>query len=111
MHNLIDDILELSAIEAGTVQVETGTVRLRPLVDDVLTALAARAEERRVTLDNEVAARVIVFADPRRLEQMLTNLVDNAIKFNREDGSVTISHERARARPNYCHRHGRRHHA
>ncbi len=94
MHNLIDDILELSAIEAGTVQVEAEPVRLHSMINDVLTALASRAEARRVTLDNEVAADAIVFADRRRLEQMLTNLVDNAIKFNRENGSVRISHER-----------------
>jgi two-component system phosphate regulon sensor histidine kinase PhoR len=94
MHNLIDDILELSAIEAGTVQVEAEPVPLHSLVNDILTALASRAEAGRVTLNNEVATNVLVLADSRRLEQMLTNLVDNAIKFNRENGSVKISHER-----------------
>jgi two-component system phosphate regulon sensor histidine kinase PhoR len=94
MHNLIDDILELSAIEAGMVQVEVEAVRLYPLVNDVLTALASRAEARAITLKNEVAAQAIVFADARRLEQMLMNLVHNAIKFNRENGLVTIRHER-----------------
>ncbi|MDT5060778.1 MAG: two-component system, OmpR family, phosphate regulon sensor histidine kinase PhoR [Acidobacteriota bacterium] len=94
MHNLINDILELSAIEAGTVQVEAEAVPLHALVNDVLTALASRAEARRVTMKNEVAMGVSVFADARRLEQMLTNLVHNAIKFNRENGSVTIRHER-----------------
>ncbi|HEX8923078.1 MAG TPA: ATP-binding protein [Pyrinomonadaceae bacterium] len=94
MHNLIDDILELSAIEAGTVQVSIEPVPLRMLVNDVLTALASRAAARRVTLSNEVSAAAIVYADARRLEQMVTNLVDNAIKFNREDGSVIVSHAR-----------------
>ena len=98
MHNLIDDILELSAIEAGMVEVAIEPVRLRALVGDVLNALASRAAARRVTLNNAVAADAIVFADERRLEQMLTNLVDNAIKFNREDGSVTIRHERGAER-------------
>jgi two-component system phosphate regulon sensor histidine kinase PhoR len=64
------------------------------LVNDVLTALASRAEAGAVTLKNEVAAQAIVYADARRLEQMLTNLVHNAIKFNRENGSVMIRHER-----------------
>jgi two-component system phosphate regulon sensor histidine kinase PhoR len=94
MHNLIDDILELSAIEAGMVRVEIEEVRIYSLVNDVLTALASRASARDVTLKNEVAPQTIVFADARRLEQMLTNLIHNAIKFNRENGSVTIRHER-----------------
>jgi two-component system phosphate regulon sensor histidine kinase PhoR len=98
MHNLIDDILELSAIEAGTVELKIEQVELRPLVSDVLTALDSRAEARRVTLSNEVPAGVTVRADARRLEQMLTNLTDNAIKFNREAGSVTVGHERGAAR-------------
>ncbi|HKR01994.1 MAG TPA: ATP-binding protein [Pyrinomonadaceae bacterium] len=94
MHNLIDDILELSAIEAGTVEVKPEPVRLHSLVGDVLTALLSRAETRGVTLKNEVPVDVFVFADARRLEQMLTNLVDNAIKFNHEGGFVTVGHER-----------------
>jgi two-component system phosphate regulon sensor histidine kinase PhoR len=98
MHNLIDDILELSAIEAGTVTVEIEPVRLHALVGDVLTALASRAQARRIELKNEVTADAIVNGDARRLEQMLTNLVDNAIKFNREEGLVTIRHEREDAR-------------
>ncbi|HYG81866.1 MAG TPA: ATP-binding protein [Pyrinomonadaceae bacterium] len=95
MRSLIDDILELSALEAGTVKVEVVELPLRALVTDVLTAVARRAEERRVTLVNEVAGEAVVFADAGRLEQMLTNLVDNAVKFNREGGRVAVSHERA----------------
>jgi two-component system, OmpR family, phosphate regulon sensor histidine kinase PhoR len=94
MNSLIDDILELSAIEAGTVSVKAEPVRLRLLVGDVMTALASRASARQVTVSNEVGEAAVVYADGHRLEQMLTNLVDNAIKFNREGGSVTISHER-----------------
>ncbi|HYJ46663.1 MAG TPA: histidine kinase dimerization/phospho-acceptor domain-containing protein, partial [Pyrinomonadaceae bacterium] len=98
MHNLIDDILELSAIEAGTVQVEPAPVHLQHLVNDVLTALASRAEARTVELRNETPADAIVRADPRRLEQMLSNLIHNAIKFNRAQGSVTVRHERREER-------------
>ena len=98
MHSLIDDILELSAIESGKVSVEARPVRLRSMIADVQTALAARAEERGVVLRNDVAEDVLVRADARRLEQMLTNLCDNAIKFNREGGAVTVAHERAGGR-------------
>jgi two-component system phosphate regulon sensor histidine kinase PhoR len=94
MTNLIDDILELSAIEAGMVQVEPEAIQLHRLTRDVLTTLASSAEARNLTLTNDVGKDVRVFADARRLEQMLTNLVHNAIKFNRENGSVTIRHQR-----------------
>ena len=94
MRNLIDDILELSAIEAGNIPVEIAQVRLQYVIRDVITALGSRAEARRIRLFNEVDAEAIVFADARRVEQMLTNLVDNGIKFNREEGSVIIRHEK-----------------
>ncbi len=92
MHSLIDDILELSSIEAGIVTVHKQPIRLRGVIDDVVTALAANASARQVAVRNEVPNEVVVLADPRRLEQMLTNLVDNAIKFNRESGEIFIRH-------------------
>src|SRR5690242_3194146 len=88
MRDLINDILELSAIEAGMVPVEPRQVRLSPLVGECFTAVASRAADRGVSLRCEVGADVFVHADARRLEQMLTNLVDNAVKFNREGGEV-----------------------
>jgi two-component system phosphate regulon sensor histidine kinase PhoR len=90
MHDLIDDILELSAIEAGNVQVKAEPVELSPIVNDVISSLATKAFEQSVILTNLVAREAMVFADARRLEQMLTNLVENAIKFNRAAGQVTI---------------------
>ncbi|HEX9630023.1 MAG TPA: ATP-binding protein [Pyrinomonadaceae bacterium] len=94
MNTLIGDILELSAIEAGNVKVRAEEVALAPLAAEVISALAAQAEARAIIVVNEVPPDVIVFADARRLEQMLTNLIDNAIKFNREAGKVTVSFER-----------------
>ena len=102
MRGLINDILELSAIESGAVAVETAPVRLSSLVSECFTSLGARASERRVALVNEVLPDVFVHADARRLEQMLTNLVDNAVKFSREGGEVRVSHEREGARDRVC---------
>ncbi|HEX3085322.1 MAG TPA: ATP-binding protein, partial [Pyrinomonadaceae bacterium] len=97
MHHLIDDILELSAIEAGNVKLYPEQVRLGGLVEEVITSLSSAAAARKIEVRNLVAAEAEVFADPRRLMQMLTNLIDNAVKFNRDGGVVTIafiSHER-----------------
>jgi two-component system, OmpR family, phosphate regulon sensor histidine kinase PhoR len=93
MHDLIDDILELTAIEGGNVQLRAAPVELHSVVDDVCASLTTQAEARAVTLQNDIAPGAMVYADSRRLEQMLTNLIDNGIKFSRENGTVTIDHE------------------
>ena len=90
MHHLIDDILELSTIETGKIDLELKKVNLAALLEEVFTNLSAKANDRRIKLINEVADDMRVFADIVRLEQMLTNLIDNAIKFNRAEGSVTV---------------------
>ncbi len=93
MHSLIDDILELTAIEGGNIQLRAAPVELRALVNDVCNSLATQAQARNITLSNNVAEGVSVYADSRRLEQMLTNLVDNGIKFSHENGAVSIGYE------------------
>jgi two-component system phosphate regulon sensor histidine kinase PhoR len=92
MHDLIADILELSLIESGNVSIHISSVRLRSHVDEVFASLSKKAARRDVKLINEVPANTVLGADPVRLEQMLTNLIDNAVKFNREGGTVTVSH-------------------
>jgi two-component system phosphate regulon sensor histidine kinase PhoR len=95
MHHLINDILELSSIESGKITIEPKKCSLSSLTDEVFTNLSAKAAEKRVKLVNDVPRETSVFADAVRLEQMLTNLIDNAVKFNREAGSVSVSHARA----------------
>jgi two-component system, OmpR family, phosphate regulon sensor histidine kinase PhoR len=94
MRALIEDIMELSSIESGGARVDVREVRLSTVVQDTFAALAAKADACGVRLLDEVPAGAAVRADPRRLEQMLTNLVDNAIKFNRRGGSVKVRHAR-----------------
>lgn len=93
MHSLIDDILELTAIEGGNVTLRANQVELHALVDEVCASLAAKATAQNVALENHVPPDVMVYADEPRLEQMLTNLIDNGIKFSREHGTVAISYE------------------
>ncbi|HMQ03198.1 MAG TPA: ATP-binding protein [Pyrinomonadaceae bacterium] len=91
MHGLISDILELSLIESGNVSIQTKPVQLHNLVNEVFLSLSSKAAERDIVLTNEVSEEARAVADPVRLEQMLTNLIDNAIKFNRPAGNVTVS--------------------
>jgi two-component system, OmpR family, phosphate regulon sensor histidine kinase PhoR len=93
MHGLIDDILELTAIEGGNVQLRLQSVDLRAAVNEVISSLEDKATAQDIVLSNEVPAGVMVTADKSRFERMLTNLIDNGIKFGRERGSVTIKYE------------------
>ena len=94
MRRLIDDISELSLIESGRIRVEIKPIKLAAVIGEIFTNFRSAAEKRNIELISEVGEETILFADAVRLEQMMTNLIDNAIKFNREPGSVTVSHRR-----------------
>jgi len=91
MRNLVNDISELSLIEAGAVQLSFDRLSLHSVVSEVFNGLAPRSEKYQVQLRNEVPEDCSVIADRRRLEQILINLVDNAIKFNKPQGEVIVS--------------------
>ncbi len=90
MRHLIDDISELSSIEAGTIIIEPKEIKLSLLIDEIFTSLSAKAGERKIKFQNKVEIAKIVWADKVRLEQILTNLIDNAVKFSRESGIVSV---------------------
>jgi two-component system, OmpR family, phosphate regulon sensor histidine kinase PhoR len=95
MRALVNDISELSEIESGAVHLTIEGFELRGLVDEIFSGLAPRAAKGGVLLENQVSEETEVAADRHRLEQILINLVDNAIKFNHPGGSVAVSVESA----------------
>jgi len=86
---LIEDLLKISELESGRLEMNFQPVALRPAIQKVLDDLQARASAREVTLLNR-AAEIVVDADTDRLEQVLGNLVDNAIKYGRQGGCVVV---------------------
>lgn len=95
MRALVNDISELSAIESGAVRLTPERLPLRQVTNDICAGLGLRAAQCGVLLANEVPEDCYVYADHRRLEQILINLVDNAIKFNYPGGRITIGAESA----------------
>ena len=91
MQHLIDDISELSSIEAGKIELELKNIGLFDFVNEIFANLSKAANKRGISLENNVPSDFEVTADLFRFEQMLTNLIDNAIKFNRESGTVVVS--------------------
>ena len=86
---LIEDLLTISELESGRVKLNLHTVALAPVVAKVLEDFKTRAEAKGLSLANQ-APGLAVRADVDRLEQVLGNLVDNAIKYGRAKGSVTV---------------------
>ena len=88
---LINDILDFSKIEAGKLAFETLDFDLLSVIEDVQTVLAVKAQAKGVELGIFVdpATPLAVVGDPTRLRQILTNLMDNALKFTQE-GSVEV---------------------
>ena len=86
---LIQDLLTISALESGRTKLDREPVNLHLLADKVLTFLQTKAENKNVKLANEVP-EFTTNADANRLDQVLANLVDNAIKYGRAEGHVTV---------------------
>ena len=87
---LIEDLLLLSALDSGRIELHVQELSLRDTVQEVLEDFALTAKEKGVALDNEVPDTLRARADDGRLRQVLSNLVDNAIKYGRENGRVQI---------------------
>ena len=91
LSGIINDLLDLSKIEAGKMDFIFDTIKISPVVEYVKNNLDGMAKEKKIdlvtTLEDDFAD---IYADPRRLEQILINLVSNAIKFTKENGKIEI---------------------
>jgi signal transduction histidine kinase len=90
---LVNDVLDLSKIEAGKHDLELEPVHACDAVDEAIAALLPLAQHRGVALSAEGGVDVRLRADPVRLRQILYNLISNAVKFTDRDGQVRVSTE------------------
>jgi two-component system phosphate regulon sensor histidine kinase PhoR len=89
---LLDDLTDLSDIELGRVRLQLESLDVGGVVESVLAIMGRRAETRRVALDATLPPELPdVMADHDRLEQILINLVDNAVKYTDAGGRVTVA--------------------
>ena len=99
INSLVDDLMTISKIELGVVKIEKTALNIADVFDHVLAILKAKAAEKSLFLKTDLPeSRITISADRDKLIQVLTNLVDNAIKFT-EKGGVTLGARLENSKP------------
>jgi len=94
---LINDILDLSKVEAGQMELRLQTIQVQAVVAQVLSIVEPLAQQKGIRIRADVAGAGDVVADAGKLKQMLLNLVSNSIKFTPDDGTVNVIGKRTPA--------------
>ncbi len=99
---MITDLLEATRAESGKISIEPRGVVIGDLIREAATMLRASAQEKGISLEAGLDIRIpFVLADATRVLQVLTNLIDNAIKFTPADGSVMVKARMMEADPDF----------
>ncbi|MCD6351118.1 MAG: HAMP domain-containing histidine kinase, partial [Armatimonadetes bacterium] len=95
LQRLVEDLLDLSRLRSGEITLRPSLTDLEELLEQILDSLRVRIEDNEVKVETHIAPEVAeVMVDRTRLAQILTNLIDNAVKFNYRGGRVTIEASR-----------------
>jgi len=92
--DVINDILDMSKIEAGRIRLDAEPIELEPFLNDAMRVVSGRANDKRLKVTARIGRGIRLTADHRLLKQIVLNLLSNAVKFTPEGGRITI---RARA--------------
>lgn len=90
LDSLVNDLLDLSRLESKAAALEKKEVNIRNLADDILAGFRSHLKKRSVSAGNDLPSDLFIRIDEDKIGQVLTNLIDNAIKFNRQNGTVKI---------------------
>ena len=88
--DVINDILDMSKIEAGRLKLDLEDVELDHELSDALRVITARAQEKGLKVSSKIASHIHLKADRRALKQITLNLLSNAVKFTPEKGRITV---------------------
>lgn len=90
--NILNDLLNLSRIESGKIELKFQTVALEEIIELTASSLRPQADTKSIQIEVDVPESLPeVYGDPEKVEQILTNLIGNAIKFSPEGGNILIT--------------------
>ncbi|MCX5701284.1 MAG: ATP-binding protein [Candidatus Omnitrophica bacterium] len=90
LNSLVEDLLSLSHLESKEIALNKSNFNLRQQLEKVILGFKSQLKDKSIDIKNELPASISINADKDRTEQVFTNLIDNAIKFNKEKGSIRI---------------------
>jgi len=93
LDSLVNDLLSLSHLESKEIMLKKTNFNLGQQIEGVISGFRSQLKKKDIEIKNELPAGILVTADKDKLEQVVTNLLDNAIKFNKEKGFVRVSSE------------------
>jgi signal transduction histidine kinase/GGDEF domain-containing protein len=89
--SILNDILDLSRIESGRTEMKSEELDLREVIEFIFSSLKPQADAKSIQLTKEIAAGFpLVYADREKIEQILTNLIGNSVKFTPEGGKISV---------------------
>jgi two-component system cell cycle sensor histidine kinase PleC len=87
---VINDILDMSKIEAGQFSMDREEIDLCPLIRETVRVVSLQAAEKSITVETRIADAMTLFADRRAVKQIVINLLSNAVKFTGQGGHITV---------------------
>ncbi|MCK9594842.1 MAG: ATP-binding protein [Candidatus Omnitrophica bacterium] len=90
LNSLVNDLLSLSYLESKEIILDKNDLNLNQQLEEVIAGFMAQLKKRGIAIKNELPPGLTVKADIDRIKQVFINLIDNAIKFNKENGSIRV---------------------
>jgi len=87
---VINDILDMSKIEAGQFSMEREEIDLCPLIRETVRVISLQAAEKSITVETQIAESMTIVADRRAIKQIVINLLSNAVKFTGQGGHISV---------------------
>ncbi|HEU4734588.1 MAG TPA: ATP-binding protein [Kofleriaceae bacterium] len=87
---ILADLLDLSRLDAGQYRLDCGAVTVEPVIEQSLSAVEPAASQRNIAIKVDIPSGLAVRADPKALDHILVNLIDNGVKYGRSDGNLWI---------------------
>ncbi|MFA6079548.1 MAG: ATP-binding protein, partial [Candidatus Omnitrophota bacterium] len=93
LNNLVNDLLSLSHLESNDIVLDKEEMDLRQQIEGIILGFRSQLKKKSVEVKDDLPPKLLIKADKNRIDQVFTNLIDNAIKFNKEKGHIRISSE------------------